>query len=459
MAKQASSKNTASSRKSGNFGLKNLSTAMRITKTKPAATKPKRPSTDDVFGHHLPSSRLRLPASGNVTALEQVVLLTELLRSHDPLNRLIHNRADNTTLTFIINQCRTFPKYPLEGNSLCKLLHKTMREWGNDDWTIGKHQSGKYNDTQPVQNDLTLTNMQLNCDDFPDKKGNREGLIHNVPFEDLAIDVTRLPTSHDALDLTRCVLWSLHHPDSGLMYPRDFAWLTAQLGGPKPVRRTNYDRRVFVRWDDANKLQKASLARARGRVRTSVKDYNKAETDAKQQEALQTYNDATELLKASKTPLPALVTVENKVRVIHGELLPTQTHQGPDMFTVALHLNQFVSNPPNDMPTLDYSASPEESGNLDMDVQTPVAGPVEVVKPVKDRQPSVLQSMDFSEFRGFGYTRVEAPLGQQVPLASDDFGFDPDLLVAANHDPAFGANIGSTPRADYDHDQSFSFGV
>jgi hypothetical protein len=111
------------------------------------------------------------------------------------------------------------------------------------------------------------------------------------------------------------------------------------------------------------------------------------------------------------------------------------------------------------MPTLGYSASPEESGNLDMDVQTPVAGTVEVVKPVKDRQPSVLQSRDFSDLRGFGYTRVEAPLGQQVPLASDDFGFDPDLLAAANDDPAFGANIGYTSQADYDHDQSFSFGV
>jgi hypothetical protein len=429
------------------------------TKTKSAATKPKRTPTDNVFGHHLPSPRLRLPDTGNVTALEQVVLLTELLRSHDPLNRLMQNRADTSTLTFMIDHSRTFPKYPLKGNSLCSSLQNTMREWGHQGWSVGKHQSGHYQDTKPDQNDLTLGNMQLNCQDFPEKKGNGEGLIENVSFEDLAIDVTRLPTGNDALDLTDCVIWCLHNPDSGLLYPRDFAWLTVQLGGPKTVRRANHDRRVFSRWAHANKLHKSALARARGRVRTSAKDYKNSQTNAEQQEALQVYNDASDILEAAKTPLPALVTIEDKVRVIHGELLPAQVYPGPDLLTVDLYLSQFLPNPPTVLPSLDPSASPAESESFHVDVQTPSAGPDEVANLSKDHQSSVDRVMEFSDFHGFGQTWADLPLDQQDPLTSD--GFDSDFILPASVITNFSADLDFDPAslAGLGSDQPFSFGV
>lgn len=236
--------------------------ATKVTKKTSSAVKTDRPSTDNIFGRHLPSSRLRLPSTGNVSAAEQIILLTETIRSHDPLNRLIQNRMDTATLTFMINQSRTFPKYPLKNNSLGKSLQITMREWGHAGWTVSKHKSGNFKDFKPAANDLTLSNMQLQCQDFPEKKGQVQGLIDSVLFEALAIDVTRLPDGDDALDLTRCVLFALHNPNSGLKYPRDFGWLAYHIGGPLPVTRANQDQLVFVRWHEAHKAHKKAVNKA-----------------------------------------------------------------------------------------------------------------------------------------------------------------------------------------------------
>jgi hypothetical protein len=128
--------------KSSNLSLKKVQAAT-VTKKALPSSKPQRSSTDNVFGHHLPSPRLRLPSTGNVTAAEQIILLTETVRSHDPLNRLVQNHFDVATLAFMINRSRMFPKYPLKANSLRKTLQGTMRVWGHKAWTFGKHQSSK----------------------------------------------------------------------------------------------------------------------------------------------------------------------------------------------------------------------------------------------------------------------------------------------------------------------------
>lgn len=85
--------------------------------------------------------------------------------------------------------------------------------------------------------------MKLYCEHFSDMRGYRDGFTDNIPFEALAVDLTRLPEVEDALDLTRCVIWALRHPSSGLAYPREFVWLTSQLGGPVTVQL-----QTMIRW-------------------------------------------------------------------------------------------------------------------------------------------------------------------------------------------------------------------
>ncbi|KAH3960790.1 hypothetical protein HBI25_172000 [Parastagonospora nodorum] len=345
--------------------------------TKPTVSAPKAPKakgipTDNIFGHHLPSARLRLPSAGNISALEQVVFLTETIRSRDPLNRLVQNGFDTKTLQFIINQHRTFPKYPLKGNSLGAILRNTMREW-QVDWTFRNQKSGTYQDKKPAPDNLTLANMQLNCQDLSEKNGNGEGVIENVPFEALAVDVTRLPDGDDALDLTRCIIWSLHNPGSGLLYPRDFVWLTHQLGGPKPVQQANHDEEVFRRWHEADSANKTLIIQTEDEVNKSEAAMNEAQTPAAHFFAKATHTTATAALAASITAQSALVTLEDGHHVIHQHLVPHVPHASPDMGAVAHYLAQLNHQPSVHLPfgtQLSFSHSREDGSGVVRDLST-----------------------------------------------------------------------------------------
>lgn len=164
----------------------------RVAKPTEIASKDRR-GTQDIFGYNLPSPNLRLPEACNIAALEQIVLLTQSLRSCDPFARLVQQGFDSTTLTFVINQSRTFPKYQLPNNSTCHLAKDVMRKSGHEGWTFKKHKGGRVQVVRRADNDLSLVGMKLHCEDFPDSRGYRAGSIDNIPFEALAFDVTRLP--------------------------------------------------------------------------------------------------------------------------------------------------------------------------------------------------------------------------------------------------------------------------
>jgi len=221
-----------------------------------------------------------------------------------------------------------------------------MREHGHEKWTLGGYQSGRFPGTKWAPSNLTLSGIRLHCEEFPDKRGNRDGPLENVPFEALAIDVTRFPEGDDALDLTRCVTWAVNNPASGLLYPRDFQWLTAQLGGPLPVARINQDRAVFSRWVAASRARKAAISNARSR-------YNKAhklctaskEVSDKYRHVLAQIVPVLEVHDLT-TPPPAIATIVDGAIVVNAARVPPSL-PGPTAQAVAQYLASFAPLQPS----------------------------------------------------------------------------------------------------------------
>jgi hypothetical protein len=214
MAKQRPSEKSVGKQKTGSkpkiASTAKMSLTAGVNKKKAKATKIKetRDNTDPMFGKDLLSHRARLPFTGNVGALEQLVFLTEpVVRAPEALNRLLQHGFDNETLAYLLSESRQqdimasltgadqsciFPKYPLKPNSMGVAIRGVMRQAGHDDWTLGGFQHGLYNDTKWEASNLTLTGVRLHCEQFPDKHGHRDP-IDMVPFEALAVDVTRFP--------------------------------------------------------------------------------------------------------------------------------------------------------------------------------------------------------------------------------------------------------------------------
>ncbi|KAH7072011.1 hypothetical protein BKA63DRAFT_492661 [Paraphoma chrysanthemicola] len=218
----------------------------------------KKHSTTDIFGTDLPSQRLRLPQDGNLTAIEQIVFLTETLRSRDPVERILQDGMSTHLLAHIINQHRTGPKYPMHGNSVLKMLHFTMRDESkkkkepgakNRNFRLNKTDESKKVKKWPADK-MRLAGLQVECEK---KVAKGSGPIGHVAFDALLVDVAHLPEGDDALDFTRCLIWIMHNPGSGLLWPRDFQWLVSQIGGRQAVVDANRDPAVYERWTQKEK--------------------------------------------------------------------------------------------------------------------------------------------------------------------------------------------------------------
>jgi hypothetical protein len=179
--------------------------------------------------------------------------------------------------------------------------------------------------------------------------------------------VTRLPDGDDALDLTRCVIWCLNNPGSGLLYPRDFVWLTHQLGGPKPVQQANYDEEVFRRWYEADRANKNFIIQTEDEVNHSEDAMKEAQTPVEHFVARATHTTATAALAYSITAQSALVTLEDGNYVIHQHRVPHRPHASPNMGTVAQYLAQLYHQPSVHLPfgtQLSFSHSGKDSSGV-----------------------------------------------------------------------------------------------
>jgi hypothetical protein len=409
MAKQRPSEKSAGKPKTGSkpkiASTAKMSLTAGVNKKKAKATKIKemRDNTDPMFGKDLLSHRARLHFTGNVGALEQLVFLTEpVVRAPEALNRLLQHGFDNETLVYLLSksrqqdfiasltgadQSRVFPKYPLKANSMGVAIRGVMRQSGHNDWTLGGYQHGLYSDTKWDVTNLTLTGVRLHCEQFPDKHGHRDP-IDNVLFEALAVDVTRFPEGDDALDLTRCMIWIVNNPGSGLQFPRDFPWLTNELGGPQPVAKTNQDRAVFSRWSAAHKTWKTAVAKARSAIKKAEKSKTTLRTPRARDRQAEVGEAATAELQELVTPPTAIATKVNDLIVINTARIPPPI-PGPSPLAVAQRLARCTLPP-----ALPVIAQPA-AGHLPMQSFPPPTLPV-IAQPMASQLP--VQSWSFPAF-------------------------------------------------------------
>jgi hypothetical protein len=311
---------------------------------------------------------------GNITAAEQIIFLTESLRARETLNRVLQDRMSTELLTHIINQHRTCPKYPVKANSVCKILQFTMQDENEEKWTVGKHKKGLIKGEKKWPEDkMTLADLDVNCET---KHPKRNPPIDNIPFEAIAVDVTRLPSGDDALDLTHCLTWVLNNPGSGLLWPRDFEWLTEKLGGAQPVAAVNRDKAVFERWATKLKAYKKAKRVLKSNATKAEASMQTLKTKQAMLRATAKYEEASAALGALAQAPPALVSAVNGGILINTALIPPLV-SGPDAATVAEYLAQFnaasVHNPPSvdDGLTPDTLAGPHTPEDINDDPSMP----------------------------------------------------------------------------------------
>jgi hypothetical protein len=213
---------------------------------------------NNAFGQHAPSWNLEFP-NGCLTAVEMVVYCPHWLKSVDVITRFVNNGIKSVYLAAIINEHRDIPGNQgtiMVPNSTTVMMQYAMRRCGYDKWTISTHNKWHQDDNWNHYNmDVGLFRTpRITHPKQPTRAraGHNDTLSCNteaspVPFKDLAIHVKRHPTGFDALDLTRCILYAVAHPDEKWCFPTDFGALVKRLGGPATITPSHCDQAAFSR--------------------------------------------------------------------------------------------------------------------------------------------------------------------------------------------------------------------
>lgn len=215
---------------------------------------------NNAFGAGSPSWNLSFP-SGNLTAAEILAYLPHWLKSVDVIDRFVTNGGRSRTIAAMINEFRHQPTGPtavFPSNSAQIMMSYAMRRAGYKGWTVGTH--GKWRqESEANEQDLSVANFRPQRLTHPKKvtKKNLHDFARNqeadpIPFKDLALHVKKHPSGPDALDLTRCVLYAVVHPDEQLLFPTDFVRLVDWLGGPQTPTYFHLDRQIFDRRNNVN---------------------------------------------------------------------------------------------------------------------------------------------------------------------------------------------------------------
>jgi hypothetical protein len=220
----------------------------------------KSPTT--IFGPDAVTRYLSIPQTGNITCVELVVFLPELLRTPGVLYRFFQNNANARTLDRIVKWFRVAVKNhtPETGtNAMRHLIQGALRYYFQDeDWTERRHKAGLYKQAGEVwdHDNLTFAGVKNYCENGRPTGRHHRVPVDNVRFASLAAHVIVFPSGNDELDLTRCVKAAVANEDLPLMFPRDFDYLTQLLGGPRTVTNAHRDAARFddwisVHWDQA----------------------------------------------------------------------------------------------------------------------------------------------------------------------------------------------------------------
>ncbi|KAI4948444.1 hypothetical protein J4E91_005867 [Alternaria rosae] len=211
-------------------------------------------SPTDIFGPHTVTRYLSIPQTGNITGVELMTFLPELIRSPGVLVRFIQNGGDAGSLTRIYKWFRVVVKNNSRQdatNAMIHLAQGTMRNYLQDDqWTMTRHRAGLYNKVGQAwdHDNLTFASIKNHCEIQPLGSRHNKPVVANVHFASLAADVLVFPSDYHELDLTRCVKAAVANIDLLLMFPRDLNFLTHLLGGPQTVLPAHRDGVLFDRW-------------------------------------------------------------------------------------------------------------------------------------------------------------------------------------------------------------------
>ncbi|KAH6868684.1 hypothetical protein BKA58DRAFT_459617 [Alternaria rosae] len=211
-------------------------------------------SPTDIFGPNAVTRYLSIPQTGNITGVELMTFLPELIRSPGILVRFFQNGGDAGPLTRIYKWFRVVVKNNSRQdatNAMIHLAQGTMRNYLQDDqWTMTRYRAGLYSKVGQAwdHDNLTFTGVKNHCEIQPLGSRHNKPVVANVHFASLAADVLVYPSDYDELDLTRCVKAAVANIDLPLMFPRDFNFLTRLLGGPQTVLPAHQDGPLFERW-------------------------------------------------------------------------------------------------------------------------------------------------------------------------------------------------------------------
>ncbi|KAF1964338.1 hypothetical protein BU23DRAFT_64000 [Bimuria novae-zelandiae CBS 107.79] len=225
----------------------------RQPKNAAGETGPSHPrAVNDAFGKSSPHWNLPFPA-GRLTVAEILAYCPHWLKSVDVINRFVTNGAKSKIIAGMLNRFRIPPVVDIQTNSVCVMMQCAMRAAGYLGWTMGNHSDfSDFSDTSAE--DWEAANLDVSCFRTPrvthPKKGSKK--IENVAaepieFRDLARDVKIHPSGSDALDLTRCVIYAIEHPEESWRFPDDFERLVNKLGGPQRLTHYHLDTQAFKR--------------------------------------------------------------------------------------------------------------------------------------------------------------------------------------------------------------------
>ncbi|KAJ6283368.1 hypothetical protein J3E71DRAFT_215153 [Bipolaris maydis] len=205
-----------------------------------------------------PSPWLPFP-SGNLTMAEITAFLPQSIKSFDIIDRFISNGALAMTLASMINHYRTMPAGPIENNTIYRMMKGQMNIRAKTNpayksWTVTTHTDIK-KPTPFNPASVSVSNFHT-----PDNLMSSPQSPQTIPFRDLATGVEVMPSGPDALDLTRCIQYSLDHRDEDWIYPTDFAALVQRIGGPAPVHREHADAAAIARHSAGLRLAKVRRA-------------------------------------------------------------------------------------------------------------------------------------------------------------------------------------------------------
>ncbi|KAF9730854.1 hypothetical protein PMIN01_10812 [Paraphaeosphaeria minitans] len=207
-------------------------------------------ATNDCFGPTSPHWNLPFHL-GNATAAELISYLPHSLKCVDVIDRFVMNGGKAWALAFMLNKYRVIPARDgssITANSICIMLQCAMRNYGLKKWTAGKHVHSYVHTTQHNPDSLDVSSFRVPWVTHPKVGKCRENFNAGpIEFRDLARSVKLHPSGEDALDLTRCVLHAVNHPNESWLFPDDFVNLVNHLGGAQAPTRSQRDEQAFDR--------------------------------------------------------------------------------------------------------------------------------------------------------------------------------------------------------------------